>query len=90
MNTPDTQNPKPGDTLKKLLDRNAGGLFSLRSILPAIALIVIVVAGWWFYRSGEDKTTPRYETEAATVGMLVVKVSATGNLQPTNTVDVGS
>ena len=33
---------------------------------------------------------PRYTTEPATVGTLVVTVSATGNLQPTNKVDVGS
>jgi len=33
---------------------------------------------------------PQYRTESAAVGPLVVKVSATGNLQPTNQVDVGS
>jgi HlyD family secretion protein len=90
MNTPATQDPKPGKTLQKLLDRNASGLFSLRKFWLAIALIVIVVAAWWFFRSGEDQTAPRYATETASIGTLVVKVSATGNLQPTNTVDVGS
>jgi HlyD family secretion protein len=90
MNTPATQNPKQGDSLKKLLVRNASGLFSLRKFGLAIALIVIVVAAWWFFRSGEDQTAPRYATETASIGTLVVKVSATGNLQPTNTVDVGS
>ena len=90
MNTPDTQNPKQGDSLKRLLDRKAGGRFSLRRIGLAIALIVIVVAGWWFLRSGDDKTAPRYVTAPASVGTIVVKVAATGNLQPTNTVDVGS
>ena len=54
------------------------------------ALIVIAVAIWLFLRAGEDTAAPRYATEAATPGTLVVKVSATGNLQPTNTVDVGS
>ena len=32
----------------------------------------------------------RYRTQAATTGNLVVKISATGNLQPTNQVEVGS
>ena len=54
------------------------------------ALTVIAVAGWLFLGTGEDPAAPRYTTEAATVGTLVVKVSATGNLQPTNTVDIGS
>jgi HlyD family secretion protein len=53
-------------------------------------LSVIAVAGWLFLGTGEDPAAPRYTTEAATVGTLVVKVSATGNLQPTNTVDIGS
>ena len=90
MNTPDAQDPKRGDTLKTLLHAKSGGRFPLRGIGLAVALIAIVVAGWWFLRSDDDKSTPRYATEAATTGTLVVKVSATGNLQPTNQVDVGS
>ena len=40
---------------------------------------------------GSDTTgTPLFRTEPAIIGTLVVKVSATGNLQPTNQVDVGS
>lgn len=90
MNTPNAQDPKQGDTLKELLHAKSGGRFSLRRIGLVVALIVIVVAGWWFLRSDDDKSAPRYATEAASIGTLVVKVSATGNLQPTNQVDVGS
>ena len=37
-----------------------------------------------------ETQAPRYRTEEVTRGELVVTVSATGNLQPTNQVDVGS
>jgi HlyD family secretion protein len=89
MNTPNTpQTPPPA--LKALLASHGGGVFSSRWLWLGVALIVIAVAGWLVLRSGNEAAVPRYTTEAVTVGTLVVKVSATGNLQPTNTVDVGS
>ncbi|WP_296751503.1 efflux RND transporter periplasmic adaptor subunit [Thiobacillus sp.] len=90
MNDPDTTQAKQGPALKQLLATTSGGLFSGRWLWLAGALLAIAVAAWLLLRSGEDKAAPRYTTEAATLGTLVVKVSATGNLQPTNTVDVGS
>ncbi|MBB5349602.1 efflux RND transporter periplasmic adaptor subunit [Desulfoprunum benzoelyticum] len=54
------------------------------------ALIVGLGAAWFYFRGGDEALALRYTTAAAEVGTLVVKVSATGNLQPTNTVDVGS
>lgn len=41
-------------------------------------------------RAAADGSAPAYVTEEATRGDLDVKVSATGNLQPTNTVAIGS
>lgn len=90
MNDPNTSQAKQGPTLEQLLAGGSGGWFSRRWLWLAGALIVIAVAAWLLLRSGEDKAAPRYATEAATLGTLVVKVSATGKLQPTNTVDVGS
>lgn len=52
----------------------------------AILLVVILLVS--FLRSGSGG--PRYATEAATRGDMVVYVSATGNLEPTNEVTVGS
>jgi HlyD family secretion protein len=51
---------------------------------------VLLAGGWLWLEPGADDQGPRYKTEAVSVGTLVVKVSATGNLQPTNQVDVGS
>jgi HlyD family secretion protein len=88
----DTHTPQAGQNpaLKQLLATRSGGLLSSRWLWLAVALIAVAVAAWLMPRSGEDKAAPRYVTEATTVDTLVVKVSATGNLQPTNTVDVGS
>jgi HlyD family secretion protein len=54
-----------------------------------LALVAALLA-WRLLAGGNDATAPVYRTEVVTRGPLVVKVSATGNLQPTNQVDVGS
>jgi len=90
MNTTNTPQTRQGPALKHLLDIKSGGGFSRRWLWLAGVLIVMAGAGWLFFRSGDEAAAPRYTTEAATVGTLVVKVSATGNLQPINQVDVGS
>jgi HlyD family secretion protein len=88
MNDANTRQTRPG--LTHLLAPRSGGLFSYR--WPGLVAVLILIAGmaWLFLRADDEASAPRYATEAATVGTLVVKVSATGNLQPTNTVDVGS
>ncbi|WP_028008827.1 efflux RND transporter periplasmic adaptor subunit [Solimonas flava] len=55
-----------------------------------LALIVMAPLAWWIWHLAFGTTPLRYETEAVTRGDLVVKVSATGKLQPTTQVDVGS
>ncbi len=90
MNAADTPQAPRRSALQGILEARSPGLLSRRRLWIAVALIVIVLATVWFLRSGKDSTTPSYTTEPATIGTLVVKVSATGNLQPTNQVDVGS
>jgi HlyD family secretion protein len=90
MNNTNTSQARQGSALKHLLDAKPGGRFSRRWLWLVGALIVMAGASWLFMSSGEESGAPRYTTEAAAVGTLVVKVSATGNLQPTNQVDVGS
>ena len=55
-------------------------------LIPAVAIVLIAV------RWGTDKNNDKleYKTETAQKGNLVVTVAATGTLQPTNQVDVGS
>jgi len=52
----------------------------------AASLLALVL----LFKPGGRAPESQYRTEAAAVGPLVVEVSATGNLQPTNQVDVGS
>jgi HlyD family secretion protein len=90
MNTPDMQQAPQGGSLKQLLDSRPGGGGTRRWLWLAAALLVIAVAVWLVLRSGDESDAPRYATGPVSVGTLVVKVSATGNLQPTNQVEVGS
>jgi HlyD family secretion protein len=66
--------------------------FWRRRIWPVAAVLAIVALGTAALasHSGKQAVAPRYRTEPAGFGRLVVKVSATGNLQPTNKVEVGS
>ena len=57
------------------------------SILGAAALALITVPLLW---PGDKNPTGKYLTENAATGNLVVTVSASGTLQPTKSVDVGS
>ena len=56
-----------------------------------IGILVMLVASGVFYLSSRNAaSTPQYLSEEVVRGNLTVTVSATGNLQPTNQVDVGS
>jgi HlyD family secretion protein len=58
--------------------------------LAGAVLLLAAAAAWWFGRGGSAAPALQYRTEAVASGPLTVSVSATGNLQPTNQVDVGS
>jgi len=75
--------------LAALLETRSQGFMARHKwglLLAATAVIATVV----FLVSRDDSSGPRYRTEPAVIDDLVVKVSATGNLQPTNQVEVGS
>ena len=69
-------------------------LFSRRSrrtlLLIGIPLIVIIIVAGFFWRSHSRSGVPQYQTAEVQKGNLIVEVSATGTLQPTNEVDVSS
>lgn len=76
--------------LAKNLQLNQSKPYAKR-IFIALFVLAITAGGyysWLKLRPTQD--APRYNTQAAEIGTLVVKVSATGNLEPTNQVDVGS
>jgi len=90
MNTTHVPQDPPKTSLKQLLETQPKAWWQRRWLWLGGALALIGVVLLLFLLSGEEQTSMRYTTVPAEVGMLVVKVSATGNLQPTNEVDVGS
>jgi HlyD family secretion protein len=54
----------------------------------ALGAIVLALVLWFVTRNGEEKT--RFVTQEVTRGDLTVTVTATGNLEPRNQVDIGS
>jgi HlyD family secretion protein len=77
------------DELAQILSAGPQGLHRRRFWLVAAGGVAIL-AGVLLWLSGDGKDSVQYRTEALRRGDLVVTVSATGNLQPTNQVDVGS
>lgn len=68
---------------------NSGPLSGKRRWI-ALALGVIVVAGVIAMLPSDGEKQGSYVTEEAVMGKLVVSISASGTLQPTRSVDVGS
>jgi HlyD family secretion protein len=56
-----------------------------------LALLVATIAGWMLWQGRRaEQAQPRYLTEPVVRGRLVVTVTATGTLQPTQKADIGS
>jgi len=77
--------------LADLLDteRANGAARRRRAFVAVGAALALSVLAWRLVAGGSEDET-RYKTSTATRGPLVVTVNATGTLQPTNQVDVGS
>lgn len=62
-----------------------------RILLTSGLLVLLLAAGLWFVgKRGGEPASVRYLTDAAQRGDLSITVTATGNLSPTNQVDVGA
>ncbi|MEO8195232.1 MAG: efflux RND transporter periplasmic adaptor subunit [Thermoanaerobaculia bacterium] len=59
-------------------------------LAAAAVVAVVLILAWRLMGGGASKDAPQFITETVSRGDLEVKVSATGKLQPTNTVNVGS
>ena len=86
---------KPGnadEALAAMLGRAAtgGSKGRIRRWLILGAGAVAVIVALTLLGGGDQGAAGRYITEAASIGKLTVTVSATGTLQPTKSVDVGS
>ncbi len=61
-----------------------------RKILIRVVLLAIVIIGIGLWAAADKSPKVSYRTQPAFIGDITVTVSATGNLQPTNKVDVSS
>lgn len=55
--------------------------------LTALLILIFLITWWWQHQSESHKL--HFQTTKAEVKSLTTTVSATGNLEPTNTIDVG-
>lgn len=79
------------ESLKNILDQAPRGLrFGSRNRWIVAGVIAILLAALLPLISGGKDPRGHYATEQATMGNLMVAVSATGTLQPTTSIDVGS
>lgn len=81
---------RPEDIAKVLGTERSSRRLGFYLLAAATVLGLLAVAGYLLLGRGNHAGAPRYATEEVRRGDLVVTVSATGKLQPTNQVDVGS
>ena len=83
----------PDSSLRKLLGQDAVARAVWRrpiAWVAAAAVAAAAAAGWFWLGSTDQAAQPRYATETVSRGNLVVRVTATGTLQPTNKANIGS
>ncbi len=79
-----------GDIRQKLgLGRHASGRKGLLLWTVVIAAVALLIAALIFFGK-KNNNTQQYSTVEAQRGDITITVTATGNLEPTNQVDVGS
>lgn len=61
-----------------------------KSIIFSFVLILIGIAGYYFFFDTKKEENYHYVTEAATKGELTLTVSTTGYIQPVESIDVGT
>jgi len=82
--------PEP-DIAKTLeIDQSLGHGKCLKRWLVIAFLVIVVVTAVVIWRTADKSNTTQFKTQEVQRGDLTVIVTATGTLQPTNKVDVGS
>ena len=77
-------------TLKDVLRKDRITPFIRKKTMVYLGLAIIAISLSLSFFSGDEEPALDFKTEDVTRGRLLVTVSATGNLKPTNQVEVGS
>lgn len=88
-----TPAPIQAPDLETILDVTGGGRRWApyrRWLAPLLVVLALLAGAYTWSRWSNQPVSPVYRTEVIARGDLTVSVSATGNVQPTNQVDVGS
>jgi HlyD family secretion protein len=72
------------------LDQPSNGLLADRRVQVAAVAFVAALGLWLYWTAGSPRNNVSYVTTPISKGSLVVLVTATGSVQPTNKVDVSS
>jgi HlyD family secretion protein len=72
------------------LDHKSGRRRRLKRWLVVVVLVAVAVIAGAMFKKADKSATTQYETQKVQQGDLTVLVTATGTLQPTNEVEVGS
>jgi len=61
-----------------------------RFVLWALVILLVAGGGWYYWASSGAGTATTYTTEPVTIGDMTITVTATGTVEPTNTVELSS
>lgn len=77
------------DSIEQTLGLNTPQKSSLKKYLILGVILMILIGSIWFWINNAAESKTIYMTSKAQIKELTTTVSATGNLEPTNTIDVG-
>jgi len=77
------------ESIEQTLGLNAPKKSPLKKYLLIGGITLLIIGGGWFWVKSSASTKTEYLTAPAEIKELTTTVSATGNLEPTNTIDVG-
>ena len=77
------------ESIEQTLGLNAPKKSPLKKYLLIGGVTLLLIGGGWFWVKSSASTKTEYLTAPAEIKELTTTVSATGNLEPTNTIDVG-
>lgn len=77
------------DSIKQTLGLDLPKRSPFKKYFIIVILIAIIVGAGWFWTQQTKSETTQFLTSPAQIRDLTTTVSATGNLEPTNTIDVG-